>query len=211
MGALKKLPAALIFLARKAAWSMLFGIDFDACSSASSEQWNYDAIACLTSCQRRSFWADPSFDANTNRIQLVKCKKHRHVYEMTQHRLCAVAIIYVMDALSWHEWTLFLVNWAAKTYWISAFCGLRTCCSTFLRPREQPSQQTRRTFELFGEKTEFLFRNLKLFFVCICGPRKQWSIKNARCINHGRFKLNFCEATQFFPRMLMHWKKQTKL
>lgn len=129
--ALKKFLRALIFLGTECCRSHAVRNRFRRLFKHAIRAWNYDAITSIirANCQWRCFWEDLSFDANTNRVQLVKCKKHRHLCKMTRHRLCAVAIIYVSDASSWHAWTLFLVNKATKyrcpTYWISVFLGIQ--------------------------------------------------------------------------------------
>lgn len=41
-----------------------------------------------------------SVDANTTRIRQVKCKKNRHLCQMTRHRLCAVVMIHVSVELT---------------------------------------------------------------------------------------------------------------
>lgn len=177
--ALKKFLRALIFLGTKCCRSHAVRNRFRRLFKHAIRAWNYDAITSIirANCQWRCFWEDLSFDANTNWVQLVKCKKHRHLCKMTRHRLCAVAIIYVSDASSWHGWTLFLVNKATKyrcpTYWISVFFGHSMACEHVVqlffkrkKPESANSMLHCRTFQqgiwledsIFISRSEIVFR-----------------------------------------------------
>lgn len=137
-----------------------------------------------------------SFDANTNRVQLLKCKKHRHLCKMTRHRLCAVAIIYVSDAASWHAWTLFLVNKATKylcpTYWISVFSGIQWAANmlfnllwTTKKPESANSMLHCRTFGqgIWLEDSIFISRSEIVFRVYV-----ERTMKHKECSLHKSWK-----------------------
>lgn len=82
-----------------------------------------------------------------------------------------------------------------------AFSDMRTCCSTFLGTEKDESANSTlhiRTFQRGIWLKDKIFISRSEIVFCACGQREQWSTKNARCINHGRFKLNFCGATEFF-------------